>query len=273
MTTEHTTSPLVAVGMQYAHDINPNITLADHQSIESVLNMFLSNRISFKEAAPIFMRLLGTKKPLTKILTILQTPEQPIPDSIGQGIGNMQMGSMPLPINLNKSRHWTNYEDRRLLAGIHRFGSDNWQAVAMFVGNGRSKSQCCQRWARGLNPEIKKDKWLPEEEELLLQLVNSGTCKSWTSIAAKMKNRSDVQCRYHYKQMTGNESLKDEPISGKISGSVSQPAVILGKQKIILPSINEFLNDSMSVKWSLSSGDFPPFPQPDNDSTPGPSFI
>ena len=251
-------SPLVAVGMQYAMDVSQNMTAADHQTIENALTMFLSNRLSFKEAAPIFARTLGTKKPLTKILAILQTSDQPIPDSMGQGL---QL--------LNKSRHWTSYEDRRLLAGIHRYGFDNWMSVALFVGNGRSKSQCMQRWARGLNPEIKKDKWLPEEEEMLLQLVNSGKCKSWTSIAAKMKNRSDVQCRYHYKQMTGNESLKDEPlptVPSKISTSTSQPAVLLGKQKIILPSIHEFLNDANSVKFSFSSGDFPPVQSKEEES-------
>lgn len=243
-------SPLIAVGMQYVHDGYPNLSSSDQQALESALTMFLSNRITFKETSPIFMRTIGSKKPLNRILAILQTPEQPIPDSVGKRYQYV-----------NKSRHWTSYEDRRLLAAIHRYGCNNWLAVSSFVGNNRSKGQCSQRWARGLNPEIKKDKWLPEEEELLLQLVNSGEYKSWASIAAKMKIRSDVQCRYHYKLMTGNETLKFEPLnvfSPQKIDICSTPSIIIEeKQKILLPSIQTFLTDPDQMKFSLGTSHIP----------------
>ncbi|KAK8866307.1 hypothetical protein M9Y10_009267 [Tritrichomonas musculus] len=247
-------SPLIAVGMQYVHDGYPNLSSSDQQALESALSMFLSNRLTFKETSPIFMRTIGSKKPLNRILAILQTPEQPIPDSVGKRFQYV-----------NKSRHWTSYEDRRLLAAIHRYGCNNWMAVATFVGNNRSKGQCCQRWARGLNPEIKKDKWLPEEEELLLKLVNSGEYKSWASIAAKMKIRSDVQCRYHYKLMTGSETLKYETIAQFPNSKIeicSPPSIILEeKQRIILPSIHTFFDESNQMKIALCSARIPQISQ------------
>lgn len=99
-------------------------------------------------------------------------------------------------------RTWSSYEDVRLLAGIYRYGIDNWAPISKFVGNGRTRAQCAQRWARGLNPRICKDTWDPSEDMRLMQLVQQYGDKSWTRIAASLGNRSDVQCRYHYHQIT-----------------------------------------------------------------------
>ena len=100
-----------------------------------------------------------------------------------------------------KTRPWTTPEDIRLLAGIYRYGLDNWSTVAFFVGNGRTRGQCAQRWSRGLNPRLSKDTWSTEEERMLVMLVRNFGDKAWTRIAAIMGHRSDVQCRYHYQQM------------------------------------------------------------------------
>lgn len=103
--------------------------------------------------------------------------------------------------NRRKSHCWTPSEDERLLAGVHRYGIDNWSSVALFVGNSRTRSQCSQRWSRGIDPRLSKNLWTHEEETMLIQLVTVYGNKSWTQIANKLGNRSDVQCRYHYKQI------------------------------------------------------------------------
>jgi hypothetical protein len=96
---------------------------------------------------------------------------------------------------------WTSYEDQRLLAGMHRFGMDNWQIIANFVGNGRTKAQCSQRWFRGLDPSISKDHWSVEQDTKLIELVAYYGDKSWRRIASELGDRCDVQCRYRYKQL------------------------------------------------------------------------
>lgn len=100
-----------------------------------------------------------------------------------------------------RSHCWTTYEDEKLLAAIHRFGVDNWSSIARFVGNSRTRSQCSQRWFRGLDPRLSKNQWTREEESMLIQLVSTYGDRSWTRVASKLGNRSDVQCRYHYKQI------------------------------------------------------------------------
>jgi hypothetical protein len=97
-----------------------------------------------------------------------------------------------------KTNPWMRIEDARLLAGIRKFGLDHWVTVAEFVGHGRTRSQCSQRWYRCLDPRLNKSAWTPEEERKLQSLVEKYGLKSWTKIAQQMETRSDVQCRYHY---------------------------------------------------------------------------
>jgi hypothetical protein len=123
---------------------------------------------------------------------ILSVPSQPLP--VLQDSGIARQGKRRL-------NPWTSAEDQRLLAGIHKYGIENWVAIATFVGNGRSRAQCSQRWNRGLNPQLRKTRWLPEEEARLMDLVSKFGVKAWTQIAQEMLNRSDVQCRYHYLQI------------------------------------------------------------------------
>ena len=229
-------SPLVGVGMHYVTESCGALVEKDMHDIENALTMFLSNQMSFKECAQVFTDVLNTKRPLNRILAILQTPDTPIPESLAIAIPG-------------KNHHWAEYEDRRLLAGIHRYGTENWSAVAAFVGNGRTRSQCKQRWSRGLNPSIRKDKWTPEEEARLLALINSNKYKSWSAISAHMGNRSDVQCRYHYKQMTGMDGDRWE--GAHVSASVSAPVdlVVRDRAKVALPPIGE-----MMVSASHSNG-------------------
>lgn len=121
-----------------------------------------------------------------------------------------------------KTRTWTNNEDKRLLAGIYRFGIENWTKVANFVGSGRTRSQCAQRWVRKLDPSICKDKWTLEEEEKLKIYVERYGVRSWTKIASLIGNRSDVQCRYHYQNVLCKWENNAQPIPLNVYPNITQ---------------------------------------------------
>ena len=97
-----------------------------------------------------------------------------------------------------KSRPWTAEEDERLKQGVTENGPNNWGVVATFVGGGRSRAQCSQRWNRVIDPKISKANWTAEEEEKLLNAVEAFGQKAWTRVASEFGNRSDVQCRFKY---------------------------------------------------------------------------
>jgi len=109
-----------------------------------------------------------------------------------------------------KSRIWTQYEDKKLLYGIHKYGLGDWEKISLFVGNGRSRAQCAQRWNRGLDPKISKDHWTREEEIKLLEIIKDHGVNGWTQIAKMLGNRCDVQCRYRYLQMKKDKKVPDD---------------------------------------------------------------
>jgi hypothetical protein len=180
------------VGMSFfPHHIfvsRPDLFITLQQTIQNCL----ANRISLDAARSVLQGLIGTTEPLERLSHILQIGPDPIP--------------VTTPVEIRDSIHrkirpWSPYEDERLLCGIYRFGIENWTSISKFVGNNRTRSQCSQRWYRGLNPSINKFPWTGEEEDRLVGLVRLMGERSWTQIAAQMGTRTDVQCRYRYKQM------------------------------------------------------------------------
>lgn len=131
----------------------------------------------------------GTSEPIKRLKKIIDsctrsassTPKNPLPGK--------------------KTRPWTQVEDNRLLAGILKFGEDNWAQISKFVGNGRTRPQCAQRFFRALDPKISKETWSDEEDKRLLELIKEYGEKKWTQIGDILGNRTDVQCRYRYKQL------------------------------------------------------------------------
>ena len=125
-----------------------------------------------------------------------------------------------------EQRRWNQKEDDLLLEAIKEFGLSNWTNVAKFVGNERNRSQCSQRYKRDLCPNIKRDKWTFEEEKILMLLVQKFGESSWTTIAREMKTRSDVQCRFHFKNIikknlkTQCNTEKVEKIFGNLSKQI-----------------------------------------------------
>jgi hypothetical protein len=156
---------------------------------------YLMGRIPYGDAATAFTSVAGSCEPINRLHSILSISDTPIDPSEEEE-----------PSPRRRMKMWSPYEDTRLLAGIYRHGMNNWAPISRFVGNSRTRAQCAQRWARGLNPRIRKSSWDPGEEVQLVQLVSAFGEKAWTKISESMGNRSDVQCRYHYYQL-----LKDMP--------------------------------------------------------------
>ena len=188
---------LVEVGLSYVEGIFPNINTTLYDQLGQVMESYLRGFTSFEMAQQFFMSTLCRIDPLIHIRDIAMIQDNPIPSTDSD-----EPDSSDESHNRKKTRTWTNYEDQRLLAGIYRFGLDNWTRVAQFVGNNRTRAQCSQRWSRGLNPRICKKHWSPEEDAQLISLVQTYGEKAWTKISSCLGNRSDVQCRYHYRQIS-----------------------------------------------------------------------
>jgi hypothetical protein len=201
----------------------PDISTETASSVRSLISQFLSGNLSYSEFHRRVVEQCGAAnfvERLQEILTVTSEavlePKSPLPNhSDGKGARN-------------KTRSWTLPEDNRLLAGIRKFGLDGgstWSAIAGFVGSGRTRSQCSQRWLRVLDPRICKGQWTQEEDKRLLDLVTLYGEKSWMKISTKILSRSDVQCRYRYLQFKrGRTNQPEAALEKEKEMAIVQPA-------------------------------------------------
>ncbi|OHS97491.1 hypothetical protein TRFO_36318 [Tritrichomonas foetus] len=193
--TKHLGAPaLLEVGTADIDQIDPPLRPEVRDRLIQSIACFLNNTITFDEAKKLFVNATGSSDiidRLKEVIDLSDDPSQCFSD-------DPDIESSPVH---KKSKPWSQNEDVRLLAGIYKYGLDNWSNVASFVGNGRTRSQASQRWSRGLNPRISKESWSAEEDQMLFRLVQQYGDRAWTKIATLIGNRSDVQCRYHYHQI------------------------------------------------------------------------
>lgn len=90
--------------------------------------------------------------------------------------------------------HWTKEEDSLLRAAVLKYDAKNWKKIAECL-HGRTDVQCLHRWQKVLNPNLIKGPWTPEEDKLVLLLVEKNGPQKWTHIAEHLPGRIGKQCR------------------------------------------------------------------------------
>jgi hypothetical protein len=249
-------SPLVPLSESYILESCTTAPASVVSELRQIVHHYLNDVLSLDRASAIFKSKIGTSLPLLRISRILSVPGAPIqPRPSDQRSTSAR----------RKTHIWTEYEDQRLLYALHAHGFENWGEVAQFVGNGRTRAQCSQRWFRGLDPRISRVVWTPEEEQRLINLVRIHGQHSWMRIATELGRRSDSQCRYHYYQIA--RQPPEAEMGARISGSSSAPIprmepvrnnplmpvaaeepIFLSKRSP-LPHIVELIGEVESQKW------------------------
>jgi hypothetical protein len=221
-------SPLFLLAESYITEACPKIRPELFAEMLQIISHFLRGVITCQRASEIFTEKIGTSTPVGRIDAIMRVADHPI----------VVLGDRESFLPMRRRSHpWSEYEDRRLICGITKFGFESWAAIAQFVGNGRTRAQCAQRWYRGLDPRISRFMWTHEEEKRLLELVSIHGPHSWTRISADLGSRSDAQCRYHYMQM-----MKENPSQRTSSETAAcLPVPDLRPRKPPLPPIGSLI--------------------------------
>lgn len=190
------TEPIPSIIYSYIKDEAEQFPIDNQKEAFDALIQYLEGKISEKQANFIVFKNIGSTSIVDKITAILTISPDPIPAPENNVKDTKTSGN-----KTHKAKMWSAYEDQRLLAAIHNYGLDKWIQVSEFIGNGRTRAQCSQRWSRGLDPHIYKGPWTKKEDENLLKLIRIYGDKSWKKVSFHMGNRSDAQCRYHFQQL------------------------------------------------------------------------
>jgi hypothetical protein len=228
-------SPLLELALLYISDLRPTISDADRDELKRAIAGYLTGGLDLPSVAAIFQARANSTGPVEKIAEILSVSDDPLPSRPETG----ECGSR------RRTHPWSLIEDSRLLAAIHRFGPDRWGVIAEFVGNSRTRSQCSQRWQRGLDPRISKTHWSKQEEDELLRLVALYGERSWIRVSNALGNRSDVQCRYRFRQIqrANRARVRESPASEDSPKEAEPPIHVRPAQKEAREDVELSLED------------------------------
>ena len=112
---------------------------------------------------------------------------------------------------------WTEEEDAVLREGVLRFGTGDWSKVARHllppINGGpqkRTPDDCQARWDAAVRHAAVKGPWLPEEDNLLRQLVAKFGPKRWALIASHIPGRAGKQCRERWLNHLDSRVVKSD---------------------------------------------------------------
>jgi len=84
---------------------------------------------------------------------------------------------------------WTAEEDARVVQLVAEHGPQKWSVIAAHLP-GRIGKQCRERWHNHLNPDIKKEQWSAEEDQIILTL-HSILGNQWALMTKYLPGRPD----------------------------------------------------------------------------------
>ena len=104
------------------------------------------------------------------------------------------MASAPQSSNkIHSKRKFSPEEDERLTKIVSELGDSNWKRISELMGT-RNYRQCRERWVNYLSPNVCRDPWTPEEDNLLVQKFKE-LGSQWSTISKFFKNRTDVNVK------------------------------------------------------------------------------
>lgn len=184
----------------------------NREEVRMVLYKFIINELSYEEAKDQMLKYESNIEVLNNLMTVFDVPDHPL---------NGKRYSSGSYIE-KKMNTWTQAEDQRLLAAIHRYGISDWSKISLFVGRNRNRNQCSQRWLRSLNPLINKTPWSMLEDHQLLDAVEKFGTKCWTKVSSELEGRTDVQCRYRYQILVRRNQGNIEQYKNKLRTELSE---------------------------------------------------
>ncbi|OHT00412.1 hypothetical protein TRFO_32910 [Tritrichomonas foetus] len=113
---------------------------------------------------------------------------------------------------------FTEQEDQLLIDLVNQYGAKDWIKISKLIET-RNPRQCRERWKNYLNPNLRKEAWSQEEDNLLTEKVSEFGGK-WNKIGKFFQNRSDNSIRNRWMLIARRRS-KNQPIDKNQVSNIS----------------------------------------------------
>ncbi|KAK6129981.1 hypothetical protein DH2020_036263 [Rehmannia glutinosa] len=161
---------------------------------------------------------------------------------------------------------WSPEEDEKLIRYITTHGYGCWSEVPEKAGLQRCGKSCRLRWINYLRPDIRRGRFTPEEEKLIISL-HAAVGNRWAHIASHLPGRTDNEIKNYWnswikKKIRKSSSTSTTNITTPKSSHHQTSQIITHTQNHQL----DFLNQDLSTKPQIHHQDtiFP---------LPSPSFM
>jgi hypothetical protein len=160
--------------------------------------------------------------------------------------------------------YFSQEEDTTLEALVKKYGTDKWKTIAKILKT-KSARQVRERWEGYLAPNIKKEEWTVDEDQLLRSKVNEFG-KRWKFITRFLDGRTDGQCKNRYNRLLRSERKRSSILVPDSENHLSKAA------ESASPSMMES-GDTLLEKFDFFGFDLIPFDPSDEAWMQGSFFF